>query len=274
MLPSFKLSLRTLFLVFLVACSAPSEETPIANLAPSVKIINLTTESLLPDATLELRFSKGVSLTESSFEVVCSTVSQRTVVPLLFSVGLPASGVTSLSLRAESVWPSGNCVLQVIAARVTETVVVDRPRLLDGNADGFEGDDFLFSFVVTEVSTKDLAPTVISVDPNNLSEAINSGAVINFSFSEAISLAESAFLVSCETNQNVAIRVTPSLPAEGVSALSVVAETSWPKAEACSLRLKASAVSDSDDIDPPDRLDGNADGIAGDDFVLFFNVKP
>jgi len=274
MLPSFKLSLITLFLVLLVACSAPSEEVPIVNLAPSVKVINLGSESLLPDATLELRFSKGVSLTESSFGVVCSTVSQRTVVPLLFSVGLPASGVTSLSLQAESVWPSGNCVLQVIAARVTETAAIDRPRLLDGNADGFEGDDFLFSFVVTEVSTKDLPPTVISVEPNSLSEAIDSGAVINFSFSEAISLAESAFLVSCETNQNVAIRVTPSLPAEGVSALSVVAESSWPKAESCSLRLKASAVSDSDDIDPPDSLDGNADGIAGDDFVLFFDVKP
>ena len=82
----------------------PSEEAPIANLAPSVKIINLSSESLMPDSTLELRFSKGVNLTESSFEVVCSTVSQRTIVPLLFSVGLPASGVTSLNLKAELEW--------------------------------------------------------------------------------------------------------------------------------------------------------------------------
>ena len=141
----------------------------------------------------------------------------------------------------------------------------DPPNLLDGNGDGTVGDNHVFSFTV------DAAPRVtLPTSPANgaTNQATNGNITINFT--EPVDLVADAVTLGCPAA--VPFTTTPALPATGATSIVIDPTSDLPTAATCTVTVVAANVADTDAADPPDQLDGNADGVAGDNHVFTFTT--
>jgi uncharacterized protein len=97
----------------------------------------------------------------------------------------------------------------------------------------------------------DAAPFVAATTPPSGATEVPTDSNISLTFSEPVTAAAGAFALSCTRSGSVALTVTPS----GASATYVLDPQSDLQAnETCTVTVEADAVTDVDEVDPPDNM--------------------
>ena len=87
-----------------------------------------------------------------------------------------------------------------------------------------------------------------------------------------MNIAAGGITVGCPAGTPIAF--SPALPQNGVSSIVLDPTANLPGNQTCTISVLATNVTDADANDPPDQLDGNADGVPGDNHVFSFTVAP
>ena len=186
-----------------------------------------------------ITFSEPVDLTASAVALACPG-------PMALG-GLPASGVTTVTLTpATSIAEGATCTVTVTASQVTDSDTNDPPDTLAA--------DYSFGF------TADRAPTVMSTVPASGAAGIGESNNIVINFSEPVSFGAGAFTIACPAGSPVAFAVTGS----GTASATLNPSANLPLDTLCAVTALSSGIGDTDAADPPNALDGNADGDGSD----------
>lgn len=188
------------------------------------------------NVALSITFSEPVDVAANAVTLTCGGAN-------LITGGDSGSNVTSLAPSYAGTLPEGgDCVLTVLAANVTDVDTIDPP------------DEMLANYVVN--FSIDAAPEVISVSPANGTIGVATNSTITVEFSESVDIASAAaFSLECPLGLPIGYTVTSpaTLPASATS-FTLTPAGNLPEATACSFRVFANAVEDTDTIDPPGNL--------------------
>ena len=100
----------------------------------------------------------------------------------------------------------------------------------------------------------DQAPAVSATTPPNGSIEVPTNSSITVTFSEPVIAGSGAFALSCTSSGPVALVATPS----GASTTYVLdPQTDLQRNETCTVSVEADAVTDVDEVDPPDNMTGD-----------------
>jgi uncharacterized repeat protein (TIGR01451 family) len=132
----------------------------------------------------------------------------------------------------------------------------------DGQAYNGEVEDYLVTI------TPDTPPIVTSTVPANGATDVLADTTITITFDKAVSLTANAITVECPAGTPVTFSSAPALPASNTSAIVLTPDEWLPYEETCTVTVVATEVSDGDG----DLLDGNGDGVEGDDYVFTFTT--
>ncbi|MFN8456454.1 MAG: Ig-like domain-containing protein, partial [Anaerolineae bacterium] len=119
--------------------------------------------------------------------------------------------------------------------------------------------------------TVDAPPIVSSTTPTNGATNVNAASNITLNFSESVNIAAGGITLNCGAG---AVSFTPALPQNGVTTLALDPTVNLPGNATCTVTILAANVTDTDTNDPPNQLDGNNDGVEGDNYVFSFQVAP
>ncbi|MCF6299546.1 MAG: lamin tail domain-containing protein [Proteobacteria bacterium] len=109
-------------------------------------------------------------------------------------------------------------------------------------------------------------PKVQSHNPANNQSGVATNATISIDFDEIINATINAVTISCDANP-----ITFSgLPVNANTTVLLTPDNPLVDEEVCVVTLIASEITDIDDV--PDPLDGDGDGVGGDDYVFSFVV--
>ncbi len=212
---------------------------------------------------LDIVFSEPVNVTPASFSIACptgpSTMSgfDLTQVDNTHYILTPNNGGFLL-------WPGNDtCTVTMIAVEITDLDGDNKP--LDGNSDGTGPDDFTFSF---NTST-DFLPRVDSVTPADGEILVAENSSITIDFTENVTLSTvSAITLNCQGNVPIS-----GLPASNVSSVTITPINPFNQGDICTVTLVANLINDIGGGGlSSDPLDGNGDGIPGDNFQFGFSV--
>ncbi len=205
-----------------------------------------------PATSIDVVFTEGVLMAADAITVQCTSGTQT----------FPAMGqvLVTLSVDPADFAFDDVCTVTIDASLVSD---IDGPSdPLDGNGDGTGGDDFVSTFTVMS----DPAPTVASTTPaeGTSGHGLSDDIIINFS--EPVIATQFAPSLSCN---GVPVPFAPVMVIGG-SVMTINPDNDLVNAAMCTVTLDATQVQASTGI--PDNLDGNGDGIPGDDFVLTFTA--
>ena len=100
----------------------------------------------------------------------------------------------------------------------------------------------------------DQSPFVAATTPPNGANEVPTDSSITVTFSEPVTAAAGAFALACTTSGAVALTVTP----EGASTSYVLdPQSDLQLNETCTVTVEADAVTDTDEVDPPDHMAGD-----------------
>ena len=147
---------------------------------PTVTTTTPTNSSLsnLKTTNVTINFSENVGVTAGGVTINCGAGN------IAFS-GLPATNVASIVLDPTGDLPPGStCTVTVLSANVTDADAGDPPNNLDGDNNGTEGGDYVFTFGVAPDAVNDAynaTGNVGIVIPVNgvLANDVGPGAVVN-----------------------------------------------------------------------------------------------
>ncbi len=216
---------------------------------------------------LDIIFSEPVNVTLASFSIACpngpSGISgfDLTQVDTTHYILTPNnSGFIS--------WPGNDtCTVTMNATQITDLDGTNKP--LDGNSDGNGPDNFTFSFS----TTTDPLPKVDTTLPADNDILLPVTAEITVNFTEIVNLSSvNAITVVC---QGGSVPFS-GLPANNVMSVTLTPINSFNEGDICTVTLVASLIKDPlgglSGNENADSLDGNGDGIPGDNFVFGFSV--
>ena len=182
------------------------------------------------NADLTVTFGEAVDLTGSWFDLTCSDSGNHTA--------LVSGGPISFTLNQDTGFTANEtCTLTVYAANVEDQDANDPP--------GTMAADFTSGFIVA-----DEGPSVTSTTPTDgdINVPINSSITIDFS--EAVTVTETSFDVTCASSGIHTFLVSGSATAT----ITIDPVVNFTHSELCTLTVYASNTSDSDSIDPPDTM--------------------
>jgi VCBS repeat-containing protein len=134
--------------------------------------------SNLKTTTITIPFSEAIDATANAVTLNCGASN-------LAFTGLPQTNVNSLVLTPSASLPPGStCTVTVVATDVTDHDAGDPPNQLDGNGDGTEGDNYVFTFGVRPDAVNDAYNSTgnvgIVIAANGvLSNDVGTGAVVD-----------------------------------------------------------------------------------------------
>ncbi|MFQ5572072.1 MAG: Ig-like domain-containing protein, partial [Rhodothermales bacterium] len=220
--------------------------------------------NIATDSTLRVTFTEPVTLTGDWFDIVCT--SSGTYNPT------GSSGATTVTVTdADPVFlldPSSDfdtgedCTVTFFAAQVTDDDAVDPPDNMPA--------DTTFTFSI------DAPPTVTNTDPDDGRANVPVDTTVTIDFSELVDVTGDWFEIVCTSSGTynptgsggaTTVAVTNSNPQFVLDPSS-----DFSLSESCTVTLDAASITDQDGGDPPDLLDGNSDGVPGDDFVFSFST--
>ncbi len=213
---------------------------------------------------LDIVFSEPVNVTLASFSIAC---------PAVVPSGMSGFDLTQVDTTHYILTPNNNgflfwpgndtCTVTMNATQITDLDGANKP--LDGNSDGNGPDNFTFSFS----TSTDFLPKVDSALPvdGEILVAENSSVTVNFT--ENVNLSSvNAITLNCQGN--VAFS---GLPAFNVASVTITPINPFNQGDICTVTLVASLINDIGggglNSDP---LDGNGDGIPGDNYQFGFSV--
>jgi predicted extracellular nuclease len=100
----------------------------------------------------------------------------------------------------------------------------------------------------------DQSPFVAATTPPNGATEVPTDANITVTFSEPVTAAPGAFALACTSSGPVALTVTPSGPS---TTYVLDPQSDLQRNETCTVTVEADAVTDTDEVDPPDNMAGD-----------------
>jgi uncharacterized protein len=97
----------------------------------------------------------------------------------------------------------------------------------------------------------DQSPFVAATTPPNGATEVSTDTNITVTFSEPVTAAPGAFALVCTSSGTVALAVTPAGPS---TTYLLDPQTDLQRNETCTVSVEADAVTDSDEVDPPDHM--------------------
>lgn len=120
--------------------------------------------------------------------------------------------------------------------------------------------------------TVDAPPTVTTTSPANGAINVNGASNITINFSENVAIAAGGISLGCPGT--VSFSSTPPLPASAINSITLDPTANLPGNATCTVTVVAANTTDSDANDPPNQLDGNNNGIEGDNYSFSFQIAP
>jgi methionine-rich copper-binding protein CopC len=183
-----------------------------------------------PATNITVGFSEPVTVGTNSFTLECNSNPQS------FSVS--GSGTNSITLDPDSDLPStSSCTVTAVAANISDTDDGDPPDNLAANES--------FSF-----TTQDAGPSVTSTTPVDGAKDVARDADIEITFDETVNATTNAFALECPSGTPTAF--TPS--GSGTSTITLTPDADLPAGEVCTVTVDKDEISDTDTVDPPDKL--------------------
>lgn len=181
------------------------------------------------DAEIQITFSEFVDMQTGSVAVACTQSGVQTFggINNVKTVGIPTTDFIA----------TDECTVFLYAMTITDrdgTI-----NQLDGDKDGNEGGDYIFSFTVVP----DYAPEVISSDPadGSVGLQINDNLVVNFS--EPIDATADAASLICSLSGSVALS---GVEIEDLAVMTIDPDSDLIDLETCELTLFAAEILDND----------------------------
>ena len=103
----------------------------------------------------------------------------------------------------------------------------------------------------THPCSTDAAPFVAATTPPSGATEVPPGSNVTVTFSEPVTAGTGAFAIACTTSGNVALTVTPGGPS---TTFVLDPEADFQQNETCTVTVESTAVSDVDEVDPPDTM--------------------
>ena len=203
------------------------------------------------NSDITITFSEDVTAPAAAFDITCTSSGNHS-----FAL---SGGPASFTLNPDTDFINGEtCTVTVLAVQVSDIDAIDPPDNMAA--------DFTASF-----TTVDIAPTVISTTPTAATTVANDQTV-TLNFSENVNIASGGITWDCSGT----VAFTPALPQNNVDSVTLTPSSALPEGASCTVTLESTLITDADDADPPNELDGDnsndiTDGDA-DDFTLGFTV--
>lgn len=223
--------------------------------APSVTSVTPAdaTTQVSNSTTVRVDFSESVSAPAAAFTLNCTTSGN-----VAFGV-TPLVAATSFTLTPGAALANGEtCTLTVLANQIDDTDPVDPPDDMAA--------DFVSTFVVDE------PPTVTTTTPADNATGVLPNDPITVVSDEQVSVNNGSptFDVDCTNSPNHPFTLAP---APGPDTTFVLTPTMpYPLGDTCVVTVIASTIADADAGDPPNTLDGNNDGVEGDNYIFDFYI--
>ncbi|WP_376690798.1 tandem-95 repeat protein [Wenzhouxiangella sp. EGI_FJ10409] len=219
--------------------------------------------NLDPSAGVTVDFSENVDIDAGAFTFECDS----TPVAFTTSPPLPATGIATINLIPDSdLTPGAVCTVTVLAANVRDSDTIDPPDNMVADA--------VFGFVV------EAPPQVDALSPADGSSSVEPGANVVIGFDEPVNLNGNWFTLQCGATTFSPGNGNVNVTSNDVSNTQVTLDpdTDFGFGSNCVLDIFAdvsNGVNDQDSADGPglDTLDGNGDGVGGDDFTASFDVE-
>jgi hypothetical protein len=103
----------------------------------------------------------------------------------------------------------------------------------------------------THSCSTDAAPFVAATTPPSGATEVPTSSNVTVTFSEPVTAGTGAFAIVCTTSGNVALTVTPGGPS---TTFVLDPEVDFQQNETCTVTVESTAVSDVDEVDPPDTM--------------------
>jgi len=210
------------------------------DIAPSVTATTPADDaiSIATNVSLTIDFSESVNLTATPVTISC-------VGSGLHTYTVSAGPATSFTINPDTDFAIGElCTVTVSAADVSDNDANDPPDNMLAN--------YVFDF------TTDFDPTVLSTTPAD-NAITGPDSDITVTFSEAVSVTDPWFTVSCTTSGSHTAVVTG-----GPTTFTLNPDTGFTAGETCTVTIVAAQVEDQDLGDPPNNMLG--------DYVFDFTV--
>ncbi len=248
------------------------DDAPIVTTNPTGGAGNVAVNS-----NITVTFNEPVTLTGGWFNLACTVSGNRVSTGELTGTGITITENTpDLVYTIDPTADLGTgdlCTITIDSANAVDNDLIDPPNELDGDSSGDivdgDADDYVATF-----STADMAPQVnaaTSTPANGTNVPNNQTVTLNFT--EMVNIAAGGITWQCGVTN---ITFTPALPQNNVTTVTLTPSVTLPSGSACIVTIESMLVTDTDIIDPPNQLDGDASGdlVDGDadDFVLNFTV--
>jgi|GEM_PF-1283129 len=181
------------------------------------------------DSEVQITFSEQVDLDAGAVAVACTQSGAQ-------SFG-SFSNVTTVSFPTTDFMSTDVCTVTLFG-----TLVNDRDGVfnqLDGDRDGNEGGDYVFSFTVVP----DTAPEVISSDPADGSVGLQINDNLTVNFSEPIDSTVNAATLVCSLSGSVTLS---GVQVDDATVMTIDPDSDLIDRETCDLTLIASEIVDND----------------------------
>ncbi len=116
----------------------------------------------------------------------------------------------------------------------------------------------------------DAPPQVSTTNPSSGATGVSTGTSITINFNEIVDVAAGAFTVECPVGTPVSFTANPTLPAGDISSVVLTPDSPLPISTVCTVTAIATAITDNDGT--VDQLDGDKNGVGGDNFVFTFTT--
>ncbi len=197
--------------------------------APTVTATTPTNGLTVPNnQALSVTFSENITTTGAAVTLTCGG-------PNLITGGATGTNVGSLTPTYAGSLPSGNCVLTVVAANVTDSDLIDPPDNMAA--------DFVVNFTV------DAAPSVSTLTPANGATNQSNTVPVVVTFSEPVATTGTSFTVECPVATPIAFTASG-----GPTVYTLTPTTGWPGGVTCTVTVVAAQISDVDAFDPPNLM--------------------
>lgn len=208
-------------------------------------------------------FTEIVDIAAGAISFVCNAV------PVPFTPALPQNNVTSITLTPSAALTNGaSCTVTLESTLITDDDTADAPDQLDGNSnnDVVDGDvdDFVLTFTV------DSPPTVTTTIPANGATGISSGSNIVVDFDESVNVNTSSFIIEYPAGGT---SYSYTLTGSGTNSITLDPTTNLLANTVCVVTVVATQTTDADGLDSPNQLDGNGDGVEGDNLSFSFTIS-
>jgi len=234
----------------------------VADTPPQVTSTVPTGSPTVPNnQTVTVNFSEAVDVAGSGITWTCG------VTPISFTPALPQNGVTSLVLTPTVTLPAGGCSVVLESTLISDVDTVDGANDLDGDnsndVTNGDADDFVLNFAV------DAPPRVTNNVPLNGATGVSVTNNIVIDFNENVDIAVGGISLDCGAG---ALAFAPALPLLNTTSININPTLNLPNGATCTVTVVATNVTDTDAFDPPNQLDGDNNGVEGDNFVFTFTT--